>query len=169
MPHELLLLRHAKSDWSREIDDFERPLNARGSRDAARMGRWLAEHTGRPDRILSSPARRAAQTAEAVCAALGIDRSTVVWEDRLYLAPLPTLIAVVSGLAASLGSVLLIGHNPGLEDLLSLLCRTAERHRHQEKLLTTATLAHLRLPGDDWTTEPQAATLVNFLRARDLE
>ena len=168
MYRELLILRHAKSDWSQEVGDFDRPLNARGVRHAARIGRWMRDENIRPERILSSPARRAAQTTEAVATAIGFAATDIVWDQRLYLASVPILRDALATVSARTHTVLLIGHNPGLEDLLLWLAPAAEKQRHQGKLLTTATVAHLRLPGADWNMQRHSAVSVRLVRARDL-
>lgn len=169
MSRELILLRHAKSDRNQEVGDFERPLSERGQRDAARVGRWIVEHGIEPDLILSSPARRAAQTADAVCTALSADVAAVRWDGRLYLASLPTLLQCLSSLPAATRCVILIGHNPGLEDLLLWLAPAAEQQRQEDKLLTTATLARLQLSGADWRLRTHGASLRDFVRPRDLK
>ncbi|MFN2308552.1 MAG: histidine phosphatase family protein [Gammaproteobacteria bacterium] len=168
MPHDLLLLRHAKSDWDQSCDDFDRPLNPRGQRDAARIGHWLHAHAGLELTVLSSPARRAAQTAQTVCAAHGIAADALHWDSRIYLANLETLLDVLTERPASQQHVLLIGHNPGLEELLLHLAPAALKQRQGHKLLTTATLAWLELPGDWETARHGQATLRHFIRARDL-
>lgn len=168
MHRELLILRHAKSDWSQEVGDFERPLNARGVRDAARIGQWMRDEDIRPELILSSPARRAAQTAEAVGTAIGITRTDIIWDQRLYLATVAALRDVLAGVTARTHTLLLIGHNPGLEDLLLWLAPGADDQRRHEKLLTTATVAAVRLPGTDWKVQPCSAVSVRMIRARDL-
>lgn len=166
---ELLLLRHGKSDWSNDGKDFDRPLNSRGQRDAARIGRWLADQSLLPDIVVSSPACRAAQTAKLVCASAGLEAADIVWVERLYLAAVGTLLDVVRAIPAERCRILLIGHNPGLEDLVEHLSGTAEQHRHQGKLLTTATLACLALK-DDWSQLGRdSAELRQIVRARALE
>lgn len=147
---ELVLLRHGKSDWSNDCRDFDRPLNSRGQRDAARIGQWLRDQNLLPDIIFSSPARRAAQTAKAVCGSAGLEAADIVWVERLYLASLGTLLDFVRAVPAEPRRILLIGHNPGLEDLVEHLSEAAEHHRRQGKLLATATLACLALH-DDWS------------------
>lgn len=169
MSRELLLLRHAKSDRNQDVGDFERPLNERGLRDAARIGQWISEHGIESDLILSSPARRAAQTVNAVCAALGVDGAAVRWDERLYLASLPTLQQCLASLPATTRCVTLVGHNPGLEDLLLWLAPAAEQQRQQDKLFTTATLARLQLSGTDWRLHTHGASLRGFVRPRDLK
>ncbi|MBI5462442.1 MAG: histidine phosphatase family protein [Gammaproteobacteria bacterium] len=165
MSFELLLLRHAKSDWDQSCDDFDRPLNARGRHDAPRIGRWLREHDMLPDRVLSSPAHRAAQTAQAVCAQLGYPAERIVWDKRLYLAALETLLDILAEQTDHPQRLLLIGHNPGLEDLLEYLVQTPPR-QHNGKLLTTATLAHVQMD----TSHPtrHSAHLCQLVRPRDM-
>ena len=168
MARELLLLRHAKSDWSRDADDFDRPLNPRGKQDAARLARWAHEQGLRPDVILCSPARRAAQTAEALCELTGFPAANIRWDEDLYLAPVHVLLDALADLPAQARQVMVIGHNPGLEDLLLYLTPAAEAQRHKGKLLTTATLARMSLPDHAWTLQRGAATLMQFVRPRDL-
>lgn len=166
-PAELLILRHAKSDWKQDCADFDRPLNPRGRRDAPRMGAWLADHELMPDRVLSSPARRARQTAEAVCEALHIAAGHILWDDRLYLAALPLLLDILAETPAETRRLLLVGHNPGLEDLVAHLAGSPLPHRPDEKLLPTAGVVHLRLGG--WRQLRQGvAELVQRTRPRDL-
>ncbi len=117
MTHELLLLRHAKSDWPVDMDDFSRPLKKRGRRAAKRVGRWLREQHLTPDIILSSPATRALETAQRVCRQLGVEESAIVCDPRIYEADAQTLLAVLKT-GCHERRVLLVGHNPGMEDLL---------------------------------------------------
>lgn len=168
MAREILLLRHAKSDWSRDTDDFDRPLNPRGRRDAVRLARWVQEQNLIPEVILCSPARRTAQTAETLCAQTGFPAADIHWNADLYLAPVHVLLDALADLPDKAHRVMLIGHNPGLEDLLLYLAPPAEAQRHKDKLLTTATLARLILPGGSWRLERGSATLMQFVRPRDL-
>lgn len=168
MMRELLLLRHGKSDWSNDGSDFDRPLNRRGQRDAARIGRWLADQRLLPDIVVSSPACRAAQTAKLVCTSAGIDAADIVWVERLYLASVGTLLDFVRAIPAERRRVLLIGHNPGLEDLVEHLSEAAERHRRHGKLLATASLAYLAL-NEDWSgVGLDSAELQRIVRPRAL-
>lgn len=168
MTRELLLLRHGKSDWDKDCDDFDRPLNARGQRDAARIGCWMQAHHLLPDGIFSSPARRAAQTAQAICTNAGTAPDRVLWIGRLYLASLETLLEFIGSISTNRRRVMLIGHNPGLEDLLEYLSLAAGRYRQQGKLLTTATLACLSLDGDWSHLDRGSCELERFIRPRGL-
>ena len=143
----LLVMRHAKSDWaSGAEDDFGRPLNARGMRDARLMGHWLAQSGQVPERILSSPARRTRQTLELMSEGAGINLlGRTDWHDDLYHASLTTLCAVLAK-SVALTDLLLLGHNPGLEELVtSLLDGLVPLARHQ-KILPTGAVYVLELP-----------------------
>ena len=116
----LLLLRHAKSSWKDgDLDDHDRPLNGRGKRDAPRMGRLLAEERLLPELILCSSAKRCRKTAEHVIAESGYRGETRL-TGELYEAGAEKLREVLAGLAGEPTRVLLIAHNPGLEELLEL-------------------------------------------------
>jgi phosphohistidine phosphatase len=122
----LSLIRHAKSSWKqREIPDFERPLNARGERDAPEMALRFARRSPPPDAILSSPAARAASTARAVARALGRDEDGISYERQLYLASATELLTLVQRLDDELEHVAIVGHNPGISALADALAREA--------------------------------------------
>lgn len=167
----LLVLRHAKSSWADPGGaDHERPLNARGQRDAPRMGRHLAAAVGAPRRVLCSTARRARQTLEAVQEALPA-RAPVTFEPELYLAPAGRLLARLHALAPADDVVLLVGHNPGLEDLVGALTGSgdAEACARLRSGLKTATLAVLTFAPPWDRLGPGAAYLEALVRPRDLD
>ena len=163
---ELLVLRHAKSDREAGAADFDRPLAKRGRRDAPRVGRLLRERGLVPDFVVSSPARRAAETVALVLKALAIDKDGVRWEEDLYEADVGTLLRVASAVPDRVGRLLLVGHNPGLEDLVRRLAPGAEAPPGQ-KLLPTGALARLSLarPWAEIGEGPEA--LVEILRPRE--
>lgn len=167
MTHELFLLRHAKSDWNASCDDFDRPLNARGSADAPRIGLWLRGHGITFDCILSSPAQRAAQTAQAICTALGISADHIHWDKRLYLASRETLLDILVDKREH-QRLLLIGHNPGMEQLLEYLAQEPPPRQNNGKLLTTATLAQLQLSATTPHLRQHSAKLLHLIRPRDV-
>jgi phosphohistidine phosphatase len=121
MRRRLVVLRHAKSAWPDGVADHDRPLAGRGRREAPLAGRWLAEHVDRIDLVVCSSAVRARQTWERAGAELGRTPETRV-DERVYAASERTLLAVVRELPDTARTVLLIGHNPGLEDLVEKLC-----------------------------------------------
>lgn len=151
MARELFLLRHAKAGLSHAAEgDFDRPLTDRGKQEAPKVGRWLRRRGLVPDLVVSSPARRARQTARRVCEEVGFDTGSVLWEPRIYGAEPDTLLEVLGALPAGARRVLLVGHNPGLEVLLAYLGGETTRVPADGRILPTATLAGLELP-EDWS------------------
>lgn len=119
-PCTLVLLRHGKSDWSGGEADRERPLAKRGRRQAAEAGQWLAANVDHLDLALVSPAQRAASTWEIASGELSASPPTRP-DERLYAASGGALLGVVRELPDDVDSALLVGHNPGLEDLVETL------------------------------------------------
>ena len=118
----LTLVRHAKSSWDyAELSDFERPLNARGRRDAPVMARRLAAELERPLWLISSPALRAITTAHAFAAALLVPNTAIRLDPRIYEATRGTLLGLLRECDDADSHVLLFGHNPGLSELAQLL------------------------------------------------
>ena len=139
----LLLLRHAKSSWDHpELHDHDRPLNKRGSREAPKVGRYLKEHDLVPDLIISSTARRARDTAQAVSEESGFMGQIDLYQD-LYLSDTSCYLDILHCLPDEADRVLVVGHNPEMEDLLTLLTDVTEH-------MTTATLAQVDLPISRW-------------------
>jgi phosphohistidine phosphatase len=139
----LLLLRHAKSSWKDgNIADRDRPLTARGKRDAPRMGQLIREKELVPNLIVSSTAKRARKTAELVAEHCGCDRKIELVDD-VYEADVKTLIRVLAQVAPEATRVMLVGHNPGLDELLFALTGVDEH-------LSTAALALLTVAVAKW-------------------
>jgi len=159
----LLILRHAKSDWNDpKLDDHDRPLNSRGERDAPRVGELLREHALLPDRVLCSTALRARQTIAAVTTASGYV-GDIEYLKPLYLAEPPAYLRALGQLPDTIVRVLVVGHNPGLEDLLKLLTNRIEA-------MPTASLAQIALPLNGWSElSPQVrGDLINVWRPKEL-
>ena len=116
----LVVLRHAKSDWPVGVADRDRPLGRRGQRDAPAAGRWIAEHVGVPDAVWCSPARRTKETWELLAAQLG-GTPPVEFDERIYEASVSDLVEVLRETAKGSSSVLLVGHNPGVQELVLAL------------------------------------------------
>jgi phosphohistidine phosphatase len=164
------LLRHAKSSWEdRSLADRDRPLAGRGERAAKAVAGHIEAEGIRPDLVLCSPARRTRETLERIEGAFG-DRVEVQFDEALYGASEAELLARLSALPPEVDSVMIVGHNPGLETLaLALASAGAERPRMEEKY-PTAALATIDLPANDWSAiERGSGELVAFLRPRDLE
>jgi len=168
MPRELLLLRHAKSDWNTGIGDFERPLAKRGKRDAPRVGEWLYREGLVPDLVISSPAQRARQTTEKVCKSMEYKKRKIQWNDAVYAADTRGLLRLLRHCPPEVGTLLLVGHNPGLEDLVRYLAGDEVDEHGDGKLLPTATLARLELPGGWDALAAGCAQLIAITRPRNL-
>ena len=163
------LLRHAKSDWDdMALRDFDRGLNDRGRRGAALIGRHVGRHGIRWDTILASPAQRVKRTLEAS----GLD-APIRWNNAAYLADGDTLISLLRAMDDDLQSVLLAGHNPGLQDLILGLVSPEEQGSLYEEVAAkypTASFAVIELDIDDWAkVAPGCGRLIHLARPRDLD
>lgn len=117
----LWLIRHAKSAWPAGVADFDRPLAARGHRQARVLQRWLADQDAPAQRLLTSPARRAAATAACVSQAFGLAESDVEARAALYLANAQTLLNALRSLPDAVPSAAIVAHNPGITDCVNRL------------------------------------------------
>ena len=167
MSKDLLILRHGKSDWSHHGSDFDRPLTNRGKRGAQRIGAWLWQQNLRPDIIISSPAERAITTAYKCCKAMGLGVNSVLEDECIYGACRADLLNVLARAEDQYDRVMVVGHNPGMEDLLSFLAGSVPLPG-DGKLLPTATLAYLNMPNNWQTLEYSCARLDQIVRGRDL-
>ena len=172
----LTLLRHAKSGYDDPLlRDFDRPLNDRGRRAAATIGGWMRKALAKGeiadfDHVAASPAVRCRQTIEGVEAGMAA-RLAPIYEQRIYLASSATLVELVAGFAEHHHHALLVGHNPGLEDLLlELVPRGSALRDEAETKYPTATLARLDIDIDRWAqVDGGRAVLTHFIRPRDLD
>ena len=163
------LLRHAKSDWDdATVRDFDRGINDRGRRGAAAIGQHIAAIGYRWDAIVASPAKRVRLTLEA--SGLSVAPQ---FDERVYLADAEGLLSVLHAIVGEPEAVLLVGHNPGLHELLFRLVDPATEDplfTQAAERFPTAAFAVLELPIDQWRDlEPGRATLVHFARPRDLD
>jgi phosphohistidine phosphatase len=147
----LMLLRHAKSNWPAGVADRDRPLAVRGREAAPVMGRYLADELLLPDLVLISPARRTSETWDLVEPMLPEKPPTHV-EPRIYEAKAERLLHVVQEAEPSVRTLLLIGHNPGFEDLAALLTGHGDRYAsaRMAKKYPTCGLAVLDFAIEDW-------------------
>lgn len=162
-------MRHAKSDWSEESrPDFDRPLTARGRKAAKSMGKWLRENQYRIGRIICSPALRAKKTCQLVLKELGMDPNHVLWETEIYEASLNNLLSLINQYSKDTRTLCIIGHNPGLDQLLCYLSRTPPPVNSSGKLLTTGAVAVLNYGMVGITTKPNQAHLQCLIRPKEL-
>lgn len=164
----LYLLRHAKSSWDdAALADHDRPLAPRGRRAAKKMATHFRDAGVEPALVLCSSARRARGTLKRIRAGLPKDTEVRI-EDRLYGASDQDLLARLREIRAEVPSVMLVGHNPGLEDLAILLA-APESHTRLEEKFPTGAMATLAIPGARWTAlEGGTAELVDFVVPKGL-
>src|ERR1700704_3713214 len=153
----LLLLRHAKSSWKDEsLSDFDRPLNERGRKAAQAIGRYLRKQKMMPDLVLSSPAVRARETTGIITTTAKLT-AEIRYDQRIYEADPLRLVHVLSQIEDNFRSVLLVGHNPGMAELLGLLTGSSQH-------MPTAALAKIRLEGvEDWSEISQAKAILELM------
>jgi len=169
LTRKLMLVRHAKSSWSdNSLNDFERPLNKRGANDAERVARWIATNKFIPETLLCSPARRARQTAEAILKVTKMSDETVRYIPKMYLADTDVLLQLIHETDNRMQSIMLIGHNPGLEHLLEWVSSDALPYTKDGKLLTTANFVMLGFDQDWQTISDHQGQLLEFMRPKQL-
>ncbi len=160
----LLILRHAKSSWkAASLSDHERPLNKRGHRDAPRMGQLLRDKKCLPQLIIGSSAERVRETIAHICEASGY-KGEILYRDKLYLGEPAAYLKLLRGVDDQYDRVMVVGHNPGIEELLELLT-------DKEHSMPTAALAQVALPIEQWRElhETVKGTLLNLWLPRQLD
>jgi phosphohistidine phosphatase len=166
----LMLLRHAKSDWPGGRDR-DRPLSERGREAAPKMGAYMARHALVPDLVVASPATRVNETLDHILPAFK-NPPKIRQDERLYEAGADTLLAVIKETPKVVHSLLLVGHNPGLAELASLLIAAGDVEARQQLIekFPTAALAVIDFPLDDWgKLHPKAGRLDRFVLPRALD
>jgi phosphohistidine phosphatase len=166
----LMLLRHAKSDRSPGVRDIDRPLNPRGFKAAPQMGAYLAEHDLVPRKVVVSPSLRTRSTWEGMSAALGDPEAEIV--DAIYEAPDSALLKVIRATPADVKTLLMIGHNPGLQDLALDLVGDGPREARARLSVEfpTAALAVIDIEGEAWTEfRPGKGRLERFVTPKGLD
>ena len=161
---ELMLLRHAKSDWKEpDLQDIDRPISDKGKKSACKISNWLSQNNALPDLVWVSPAKRAQQTLKRLNLPKDIPVET---QELLYLADTDQLKNLLSKIPDQFGRVMLIGHNPGFEKLMRQLMATDDPTKPE--LFPTATLAHFILPNQWNNLSIGDAKLINFIRPKDI-
>ncbi len=164
----LHLLRHAKSSWDDPaLRDRDRPLAVRGQKAVGRIERWVREHDVRPQLVLCSDARRARETLEGVLPGLGAPDVQI--EEGLYAANAQALVERLRSVPDDVDEAMLVGHNPGLADLLLLLAEPGELRERARAKVPTGALATLEADLVSWSElGPGCARLVSFVVPRDI-
>ncbi len=170
MLKELILLRHAKSDHSNlALADIDRPLAERGRQDAHTMGEWMLKQQLIPEHIITSPAKRTLQTIKRVRTYIDPDcHITCVQDERIYEAPHHQILRAIADVPDTVHKLLLVGHNPGLEELIHHLINKPDRTDEEVKLFPTSALAKIILPSD-WKNLPAGCgKLIDLWRVKEL-
>lgn len=170
----IFLLRHAKSDWGNPmLKDHDRALNERGRDAAPKMAAYIKSKKYKPDIVLCSTARRTVETYDLVKEALG--DVPVKFEESLYLAEMRNLVERIKWLDDDLKSVLMIGHNPGLEQLANTLTRSPKKedeeklHKRMRDKFATASFVVIKMPVEQWReVKSGIGKLKDFMRPKDL-
>jgi len=165
----LILLRHAKSDWNDPaLRDFDRPLNARGEKAARAMGREMKRLGLGFDHILASAAARVTETLAGLAETLGA--LSPVYDERIYLAAPASLLEIVREADNAHASLLLAGHNPGMEMLALALGREGPLHDEIAEKYPTGALTEIAFEAERWQDiQEGAGTIHRFIRPRDLD
>jgi phosphohistidine phosphatase len=169
----LTLFRHAKSGWDDAVArDFDRPLNARGEKAAVLMGTWVKRNGVTFDHVVASPAVRVIDTIDQFVKGTG-ERIDATWDRRIYLASSATLMDVLRDQSDEYKSIMMVGHNPGMEDLVFDIVpddgSSPLRDVVWEKY-PTAAIARLELDIDSWADiDRKCGRLTLFIRPRDLD
>jgi len=165
MGKQLLIMRHAKSSWKdMGQTDFERVLNKRGRRVAPQMGQYLVDQGAVPDKIISSSANRAALTTELVAEAAGVADADVQYVKYLYHAPADEYLEALERFdGENVERLMMVGHNPGLEELIYRLAKAHEQ-------MPTAAIARFDLGDKDWISirKPFKAKLLSVWRPKEV-
>lgn len=156
---KLYLIRHAKSSWKdMTLDDFDRPLNKRGKHDSKLMGQLLKSRAIKPDRILSSPAKRATITSQNISNAIDYNVEEIDYLESIYEASLTDLLTILKSVDNSHHTLFLVGHNPSLNSLLDYLV-----HYHNIHNIVTTGIAEVDLSINKWGELAQySGALVQF-------
>lgn len=154
-------MRHAKSSWDdASLSDFERPLNKRGLKTAPFMGEMMAKNDFTPEIIVSSPAERAKQTAELVKESAGFE-AEICFDERIYEASPMRILEVVSDISDEYDSAMIVGHNPGFENIVRVLTGKLES-------MPTAALAVVDLDINSWKEiNAETGKLRKFIRPKE--
>jgi phosphohistidine phosphatase len=166
----LILLRHAKSDRPAGVSDLDRPLNSRGKRTAPRVGEYLAAEGLRPDVVVVSPSLRTRQTWDAVQPALKGPEPEIV--QAIYEAPDSALLAVLRSTPDTAASLLMIGHNPGLQELALRLAGSGDKTGRKRLTVEfpTAAVAVIDFEGETWgSVAAGSGRLERFVAPRELD
>lgn len=163
MAKHVFIIRHAKSDWSLGVSDYDRPLNERGFRDAPFMAERLAANPTKPQLLVSSPAKRALTTAQIFAERLSALSKDIQIEPSIYEASTKTLLELINNMDDQWERIAIFGHNPGLSELASYL--SEEDYLN----MPTCAIVHLHFPHANHWSEISGGTgaIIDFWYPKD--
>lgn len=164
---ELMLMRHAKSDWHSHTADIDRPLNARGRQDAIGMGLYLKQNDLIPDKMIVSAAQRTQETARLLLDNLAVSDENIIVDNELYLADKETLCDTISLYASDKQRLLILAHNPGMDYLVSYLASEPPTLSSSGKLMTTCAVACFHLDSVDAINKQGCGKLKKIIRPKE--
>ena len=166
MTFHLYIMRHAKSDWAvAGTPDFERTITTRGEKNSIRVGQWMADNDRVPEKIISSSAVRAKQTI-ALVAEQFAGSETIIYEKDLYLADPETLTEYIQLYKDGVTSLMLVAHNPGLDQLVHYLSDGLEK---EYRSMTTANLAIFEYQDNQFDPATDKGKLIKFIKPKELD
>ena len=165
---DLMLMRHAKSDWHSHTADIDRPLNERGRQDALRMGEYLKQRNLVPDKMIISSAQRTQETASLLLDNLPFSEQDIIVDEALYLADSETLLETIELYASDNQRLLILAHNPSMDYLVSYLASTPPPLSDSGKLMTTCAAAVFSIDSLDTLKKSGQAELKNLFRPREI-
>jgi phosphohistidine phosphatase len=165
---ELMLMRHAKSDWHSHTADIDRPLNERGRQDALCMGGYLEQQNLVPDKMIVSSAQRTQETASLLLDNLPFTEEDIIVDKALYLADSETLLETIELYASDNQRLLILAHNPGMDYLVSYLASTPPPLSDSGKLMTTCAAAVFSIDSLDTLKKSGQAKLTGLFRPKEI-
>jgi len=165
---QLLLLRHGKSSWDTFDSDFERPLTDKGQQSVKRVAIYMLQNNLVPDFILSSPAQRAIHTSSIICDSLGLKSDAIHTDSQIYNARYEELLTVIAQCPQQSRRVLLVGHNPSLEELVEFLCVKPTGSGNNLIHLSPSTLVQLETNNDWGELHSSCVNLLSLTHSKNL-
>lgn len=165
---ELILMRHAKSDWHSHTADIDRPLNDRGVEDAKRMGAHLKLMDLVPDKMVVSVAQRTQETARLLLDNLAVEQDNIIIDQQLYLADTGALCETIELYARDNERLMILAHNPGLDYMVSHLASSMPALSESGKLMTTCSAAVFTLESPDSVRKQGRGVLQHLIRPKEL-
>jgi phosphohistidine phosphatase len=165
---ELLLMRHAKSDWTNQLADIERPLNSRGRKDALHMATHLKNLSLIPHRMVVSSSARTRETASLLLNGFNVDTTDLLFEPALYLASRRTICEIADNYAEENKRLLVLAHNPGMDETVAFLANKRPTYSATGKLMPTCAVANFQLDSAEAFNKAGQGYLKQLFRPKEI-